>query len=234
MSSYPLYAVVPAAGIGKRMRSELPKQYLTIDNRPIIHYSLEILLKHPAIERVIVVLSANDQWFDDLEIARHSKITVVIGGAERADSVLSGLSALPQQGRVLVHDAARPCLKTSDIDELIAAQTPECGAILASEVRDTMKRAHNDNTIAHTVDRELLFHALTPQLFDLSTLTLSLTSALDQAVSITDEASAMEWAGHKVTLVEGRSDNIKVTRPEDLQLATLFLSQQQRIAGEKV
>lgn len=232
MSLNPLYAVVPAAGIGKRMASEIPKQYLTINDLPIIHYSLSTLLNHSQIEQVIVVLNPQDQWFRNLDIAKHPKVRVVVGGAERADSVLNGLSVLPENGRVLVHDAARPCLTETDLSKLIAAQQPDCGAILANEVRDTMKRAGADHTIAHTVERENLFHALTPQLFDLALLRDALQSALEQKMNITDEASAMEWAQHKVKLVVGRSDNIKVTRPEDLQLAQLFLAQQQANSGE--
>jgi len=232
LSSNPLYAVVPAAGIGKRMGSEVPKQYLSIEHRPIIHYSLETLVNHPQIERVIVVLSPNDQWFGQLSIAKHPKVSVVIGGAERADSVLCGLDALPGNGRVLVHDAARPCLTLSDLDKLIQRQQEGVGAILASKVRDTMKRATHEQLIDHTVEREHLFHALTPQLFDLSLLKQVLVAALSEGACITDEASAMEWANHPVLLVPGRFDNIKVTHPEDLQLATVFLAAQQRITGE--
>jgi len=231
-SNLALYAVMPAAGIGRRMGAALPKQYLTIANKPIIHYSLEPLLNHPSIARVVVVLAPDDSWFETLTIAKHPKITTVVGGGERADSVLAGLQALPAQGRVLVHDAARPCLTLTDLDRLIAAQTQEGGAILACAVRDTMKRANSDGTIAQTVDRQLLYHALTPQLFALDSLRLTLARALDQQVTITDEASAMEWAGEQVTLVDGRSDNIKVTRAEDLTLAELFLAQQQRITQE--
>jgi len=231
-SNLALYAVMPAAGIGRRMGTTLPKQYLTIANQAIIHYSLEPLLSHPDIKKVVVVLAENDCWFESLTIANHPKIVTVVGGGERADSVMAGLQSLPIQGRVLVHDAARPCLTQDDLDRLIAAQTPARGAILASAVRDTMKRGNHDGTIAQTVDRELLFHALTPQLFDLNSLRTTLGLALQQQVTITDEASAMEWAGHQVTLVDGRSDNIKVTRAEDLTLAELFLAQQQRIMQE--
>jgi len=233
LSVNPLYAVVPAAGIGKRMGSEIPKQYLTINDLPIIHYSLDTLLVHPDIVTVVVVLHPQDRWFCSLAIAKHPKITVVVGGGERADSVLNGLKSLPSQGRVLVHDAARPCLCHDDLNNLIAAQRPKCGAILASEVRDTMKRGAVDGTIDHTVERQQLFHGLTPQLFDLALLRDTLQAALAQSQVITDEASAMEWAQHEVKLVIGRSDNIKVTRPEDLQLAQLFLTQQGRISGEK-
>lgn len=231
MPSHPLYAVVPAAGIGKRMQTDIPKQYLTINELPIIHYSIETLLQHDEIIKVIVVLSPEDRWFEELAIATHPKVQTVIGGVERADSVLSGLNILPAQGRVLVHDAARPCLTSADLDKLINAQRDSQGAILACEVRDTMKRSNSDDMIECTVPREKLFHALTPQLFDLIELRQALSEALQQGHSITDEASAMEWANHPVQLIIGRSDNIKVTRPEDLALAQLFLAQQGRFKG---
>ena len=232
-SNVPLYAVVPAAGIGKRMESAIPKQYLTIAEQAIIEYSLQPLVNHRDIKQVVVVLSQEDQWFGQLAIAKHPKVKTVIGGCERADSVLAGLNSLPTTGSVLVHDAARPCLTNDDLDKLIKAQTASCGAILASVVRDTMKRANHLGYITNTVDRELLYHALTPQLFDLDILRDTLQAALTQQVTITDEASAMEWGGYKVKLVAGRSDNIKVTRPEDLTLAQLFLTQQQRIKQEQ-
>jgi len=234
LPTHPLYAVVPAAGIGTRMESEIPKQYLTINNFPIIHYSLTTLIEHPEIEKIVVVLHPQDHWFSELLIANHPKVKVVIGGGERADSVLNGINALPEQGRVLVHDAARPCLTRDDLVKLIAAWKPQHGAILANEVRDTMKRGALDRTIVETVPREQLYHALTPQLFELGLLRETLTAALAQHQVITDEASAMEWASHPVQLVIGRSDNIKVTRPEDLQLAQLFLTQQGRIGQGEV
>ncbi|NRA72361.1 MAG: 2-C-methyl-D-erythritol 4-phosphate cytidylyltransferase [Gammaproteobacteria bacterium] len=225
----PLYGVVPAAGIGSRMAATIPKQYLTIAGKTIIELSLEPLISHDEIDKIVVAINKHDQWFEQLAIASHPKIITVIGGGERADSVLAGLNELPPQGRVLVHDAARPCLTVEDLDLLINSQQAGKGVILANIVRDTMKRGTTNGTIEHTVDRDLLFHALTPQLFDLKALRTTLAQALSQQVTITDEASAMEWAGFPVKLAIGRSDNIKVTRPEDLNLAQLFLTQQQRI-----
>ena len=228
MSSSPIYAVVPAAGIGKRMGSELPKQYLTIDNKCIIEYALQPLLNHPAIEKVIVSLSEDDQWFAKLEIAKHPKLTTVTGGNERADSVLNALNVLPECGFVMVHDGARPCLTTQDISSLIAHVNEQQGAILGSLVKDTMKRVNENGVIEKTVSRERLFHALTPQMFATSQLKSALAEALTEQVEITDEASAMEWRGHSVKIIEGRSDNIKVTRPEDLNIARAFLHAHQQ------
>lgn len=231
MLSTPIYAVVPAAGIGKRMGSEIPKQYLKIDNKSIIEYALQPLLDYPTIEKVIVSLSEDDQWFNKLSIASHPKLSTVIGGSERADSVLNALNVLPtselKSGFVMVHDGARPCLTSQDITHLIESVNEETGAILGSLVKDTMKRVNADGFIENTVPRERLYHALTPQMFATSTLKSALTAALAQGIEITDEASAMQWQGESVKIVEGRSDNIKVTRPEDLNLAGVFLQAHQ-------
>lgn len=227
--SSPLYAVVPAAGIGQRMESSLPKQYLTISGKTILELTLEALLPHPAIDQLVVALHPDDVWFEQLSLATHPKILRVVGGGERADSVLAALEALPEQGRVLVHDAARPCLALADLDALIEAYQPGRGAILASEVRDTMKRGDGNQCVVETVCRQQLWHALTPQLFDLQSLRQNLSQALNAGVAVTDEASAMEWAGEPVQLVPGRADNLKVTRPQDLDLAALYLGRQGRI-----
>lgn len=229
MLSHPIYAVVPAAGIGSRMGSEIPKQYLTINDKAIIEYTLEPLLDDVRIDSVYVALSKNDKWFSKLTIANHPKLVVVDGGTERADSVLSALNAIDEEGVVLVHDAARPCLTTQDIDLLLSHASMERGAIVGSLVRDTMKRINSNGTIENTVDRENLYHALTPQMFPLSSLKSTLNEALAQGVTVTDEASAMEWGGMKITMLNGRSDNLKVTRPEDMQLAQLFLQSQGRL-----
>jgi 2-C-methyl-D-erythritol 4-phosphate cytidylyltransferase len=231
MSHSPEYiiAIVPAAGIGSRMGSELPKQYLQLGNRSILSHTLGLLLAHPRIDRVVVALHPEDIWFASLPEASHPKLKSLIGGKERADSVLAALNFVKQQGMqadwALVHDAARPCLTSTDIDKLLASRVrfPQ-GAILAMQVRDTMKRANEDGTISCTVSRDNLWHALTPQLFPMEALARNLAAALAQDVGITDEASAMEWAGVSPGLIPGRADNIKVTLPDDLQLAELYLS----------
>ncbi|WP_158785376.1 2-C-methyl-D-erythritol 4-phosphate cytidylyltransferase [Pantoea sp. BAV 3049] len=222
-----IIAVVPAAGIGSRMQSGCPKQYLAINGKTILEHSLDSLLAHPAISRIIVAISPADPWFTALPIAADPRITVVKGGKERADSVLAGLQAATAAHWVLVHDAARPCLHPDDLTRLLAiTATSRVGGILAAPVRDTMKRAEaGKQAIAHTVDREALWHALTPQLFPLVLLRDCLHRALQEGATITDEASALEHCGYHPELVVGRSDNIKVTRPEDLALAAFYLIQ---------
>ena len=218
--------VVPAAGIGSRMGASCPKQYLPLAGKFLIEHTLERLLAHPRIERVVVALAADDNFFPTLPVASHPRLMTTTGGRERADSVLNGLSLVESEW-VLVHDAARPCITHQDIDRLIHAGLAGDGAILGSRVRDTMKRSDAAGFIQKTVDRDQLWHALTPQFFRTALLHAAIQEGQSQGLPITDEASAMELAGWRPLMVEGRADNIKVTRPEDLALAALFLSQQE-------
>ena len=205
-------AVVPAAGFGRRMQTECPKQYLSIGNQTILEHSVHALLAHPRVKRVVIAISPGDSRFAQLPLANHPQITVVDGGDERADSVLAGLKAAGDAQWVLVHDAARPCLHQDDLARLLTlSDTSRTGGILAAPVRDT-------------VDRNGLWHALTPQFFPRELLHDCLTRALNEGATITDEASALEYCGCHPQLVEGRADNIKVTRPEDLALAELYLT----------
>lgn len=226
--------VVPAAGIGKRMKTDCPKQYLHIAGKTIIEHTLTNLLEHNQVKRVIVVLSPNDGLFAQLSIASHPRIEAVEGGQERCDSVLAGLNNLHNDEEwVLVHDAARPCLASKDLTTLLQlAELGSAGGILATPVRDTMKRALNVNTqgqsfIKRTESRENLWHALTPQFFRLASLKKALNQAKEQSIKITDEASAIELLGEKVILIEGSATNIKITQPEDLLLAEFYLTQKQ-------
>ena len=174
-------AVVPAAGFGRRMQTECPKQYLSIGNQTILEHSVHALLAHPRVKRVVIAISPGDSRFAQLPLANHPRITL--------------------------------------------SETSRTGGILAAPVRDTMKRAEpGKNAIAHTVDRNGLWHALTPQFFPRELLHDCLTRALNEGATITDEASALEYCGFHPQLVEGRADNIKVTRPEDLALAEFYLT----------
>lgn len=219
-------AVVPAAGFGRRMQTDCPKQYLSIGNKTILEHTVDALLANTRIQLVIIAVSAGDERFQQLPLSQHPQITVVEGGAERADSVLAGLQVIDNAQWVLVHDAARPCLHQDDLTRLLAlCEHSRVGGILAAPVRDTMKRAEpGKSAIAHTVERNGLWHALTPQLFPRELLLTCLTRALNEGASITDEASALEYCGFHPELIAGRADNIKVTRPEDLALAEFYLT----------
>ena len=222
------WAVVAAAGVGRRMGSDIPKQYLSLNGRPVIEYTLQRLLDHPQIKKTLVALSSSDEWWPDSAYAKHRDVIVVDGGAERCHSVRNALSRLSETASdddwVLVHDAARPCLRRGDIDRLIEQLNDHpVGGILGMPVRDTMKRADTSGHITETVCRDGLWHAFTPQMFRLGTLRKALSQALEQGKQVTDEASAIELAGYSPKLVEGHPDNIKITRPEDLALAAFYL-----------
>ncbi|SFN58510.1 2-C-methyl-D-erythritol 4-phosphate cytidylyltransferase [Xenorhabdus japonica] len=259
VEDHEIIALIPAAGIGSRMKSDCPKQYLDIAGKTILEHTVAALFEHPRIQRIIIALNPADTQFAQLPIASDPRIATVIGGEERAASVLAGLdylAGLPTDKAiwVLVHDAARPCLHRNDLDNLLrlidhSVESPDvCGGLLASPVRDTMKRmvslsvektvgkqpsekessTTNHTLIAHTVDRNGLWHALTPQLFPLQLLRNCLLKALAEQACITDESSALEHCGYRPVLINGRADNIKVTQPEDLALAEFYLSRKSK------
>ncbi len=223
-------AIVPAAGVGSRMKADRPKQYLLIEGKTVLEHTVEKLLSHPNIAKVVVAITEGDPYYPELSIAKHPDVIRVAGGKERADSVLSGLNYVSAQLSsewVLVHDAARPCVSLTDIDRLIdICVSHPTGGILAVPVRDTMKRANSAQNIDHTVEREALWHALTPQMFRTQQLKRTLGDALQQGITITDEASALEWLGQRPALVQGNASNIKITQPEDLALAEFYLSRE--------
>ena len=218
-------AVVPAAGIGKRMQTDRPKQYLTLHGKTLLEHSVDRLKAVSNVSRIWLALAADDPYFDSTPLAAED-ISRVKGGAERMHSVLNALQFIDEHHYpwVLVHDAARPLVRKADIELLISrCLSAGEGGILACRVRDTMKRG--ENSVSETVSREHLWHALTPQFFPTALLRAALKDAIAAGVEVTDEASAMEWAGHKVLLIEGHSDNIKVTQPADLALAAFYLEQ---------
>ncbi|MEW6765698.1 MAG: 2-C-methyl-D-erythritol 4-phosphate cytidylyltransferase [Pseudomonadota bacterium] len=223
-----LWVVIPAAGIGARMGADRPKQYLELDGRTVLEQTLACFSHHPRFRGIVLALAIDDPWWPQLVLDARVPVHVVPGGAERAESVQNALDLLEALGDeadwVLVHDAARPCLTRADLDRLIeSVEADAVGGILAVPVRDTMKRADADGRIARTEPREGLWHALTPQMFRLGLLRESLKQAMADGVAVTDEASAIEHAGLRPLLIEGRADNIKITRTEDLALAAYFL-----------
>lgn len=216
------WVVIPAAGIGSRMGAECPKQYLRVAGRTLLEHTLECFLGHPQLRGLVVCLAADDSHWPQLAVSSDTRIHRARGGSERADSVLSGLLELGERGAgandwVLVHDAARPNLARSDLDTLLAelAEDP-VGGLLAVPARDTLKRAGLDGRVVETIDRAVVWQAYTPQMFRVAALQQALSEALVAGVAVTDEASAMEWAGYSPRLIEGRADNLKITRPEDL------------------
>jgi len=221
------HAVVPAAGVGSRMETDVPKQYLLLNGRMVIDWSIQALLHQPGIESVTVALSAEDKIWPSTLSAADPRVKTVAGGAERCDSVLNALQSLLEYAAeddwVLVHDAARPCVLGQDLSRLMQLAVKGKGGLLGVPAHDTMKRTDFEAKITETVDRKLLWHAQTPQIFPLDLLYRALQEALEAGVAVTDEASAMEWAGYHPLMVEGSSSNIKITRPADLQLAAFYL-----------
>jgi 2-C-methyl-D-erythritol 4-phosphate cytidylyltransferase len=214
-----------------------PKQYLTLAGRAVIVHTLERLCSHPRIEGVLVgLVAAEDRDWASLKgaIARLPKfLGTYEGGAERADTVLNGLRALSANAGpadwVMVHDAARPCIRHKDIDQLISeTQDHPDGGLLALPVADTVKRTDAAHHVQETVSRTNLWRALTPQLFPLERLTAALGQALAAGATVTDEAAAIEHVGGHPRVVAGHADNIKITLADDLALAELFLKQQER------
>ncbi len=224
------WAVVPAAGRGTRFGGDVPKQYLEVEGRPLIAYTLAALTAHPAVEGVVVAIGENDADWPGWNELEGKPIRTCTGGASRAASVLAGLEALPDSVRaddfVLVHDAARPNLGLHDLSQLLErGRNDPVGAILAAPVRDTLKRAGDDGGIDATEPRERLWRALTPQLFRRLQLSKALQDAAQAGVEVTDEAMALERQGLRPLLVEGSEDNFKVTTPADLARFRFILSQ---------
>lgn len=223
------WALVPAAGSGRRFGGEVPKQYLQAAGKPLLRHALEALLGHPGIDGAVVALADGDARWPGWTTLHGKPVLACRGGAERADSVLAALAALPadvaDDALVLVHDAARPNLQAADIGALLeaAAGHPD-GAILAAPVRDTLKRADAGGRILATEPREALWRALTPQAFRRELLLRALQAARGAGIVATDEAMAVERLGCRPRLVEGREDNLKVTTPADLALADFLLS----------
>lgn len=231
------WAIVPAAGVGSRMASQTPKQYLKLLNKPIIEHSLQRLLDHPKITGLVVALGDHDEYWSDVVLNTNKPVLRVNGGAERCHSVLNALNTLIESHEknlnikandwVLVHDAARPCIRHQDIDSLIdSVDKHAVGGLLALPVRDTMKRQDSSRHVSETVDRNGLWHALTPQMFPLQILRDAIDDAVASDSLITDESSAIERTGSKPLLVEGHEDNIKITRPVDIKLAEMFMKAQ--------
>jgi 2-C-methyl-D-erythritol 4-phosphate cytidylyltransferase len=222
------WAVVPAAGIGARFGGTTPKQYTLLLGRPLIGWTLQSLLAEDSIEGVVVALSGRDDHWNSLPESRDPRVRTCVGGERRDLSVAHALAAL--EGRavetdwVLVHDAARPCLRHDDLQALFAELADEpVGGLLAVPVADTLKRADAQQRTCATVSRDALWRALTPQMFRYGLLQRALALCIERWLAVTDEAAAIEGLGLQPRLVRGHADNVKVTNPEDAALAEAIL-----------
>jgi 2-C-methyl-D-erythritol 4-phosphate cytidylyltransferase len=228
MSAPTLWCVVPAAGRGTRVGGDCPKQYLPLAGRPLIAHTLERLAAHPRIAGLLVTLAAGDAHWSGIDTLNGKPVLTAIGGAERSDSVLAGIDALPASvgagDFVLVHDAARPCVRLADIGKLIELAGAADGGLLGAPLRDTLKRANTAGRSELTEPRDLRWRAFTPQMFRRGQLAMALREAVRRGVNVSDEAMAMERVGFAPLLVEGAEDNIKVTTAADFALAEFLLA----------
>ncbi|MGO1394674.1 MAG: 2-C-methyl-D-erythritol 4-phosphate cytidylyltransferase [Halomonas sp.] len=231
-----LWLVVPAAGQGRRMGAGKPKQYLTLsDDQPVLAHTLARLHSAFPAARLVLCLDAGDRWFSPRWVP-FADWQRVPGGSERMDSVLSALQAMTAEDDdvVMVHDVARPCITTGDLQALYqAASTHPSGALLAMPVADTMKRADALGLSTRTESRDGLWHALTPQGFRYALLRRALETARQQQTLVTDEASAVEALGESPQLVSGRRDNLKITHPDDLALAVAIMAAQNELTSAR-
>jgi 2-C-methyl-D-erythritol 4-phosphate cytidylyltransferase len=219
------FALIPAAGVGARMGADGPKQYLPLGGKPMLRHTLDAFLASECIARTFVVVGADDAQIAAV-VPQHGVTVLRCGGATRMESIRNGLAAMADLVRdddwVLVHDAARPGLNRALIDKLIAeVGTHAVGGLLALPVVDTVKRAGPD--AVNTISRDGLWLAQTPQMFRLRLLRDALAAATD-AGAITDDASAVEALGHAPLLVEGHPRNLKVTLPQDIRIAEMYLA----------
>lgn len=225
-----LWAVVPAAGSGSRMGAATPKQYLAVHGRTLLELSVEAVLADPRVSGCMVALAPGDPRAEELPLFHDPRVRACVGGATRAQSVRRGIEALAcaDGDWVLVHDAARPCLPAAALAELIdrVLEAGE-GGLLAQPQTDTLKRADDDGRVRETLPRQGLWRAQTPQMFPAAALATALDAAAAAGLEITDEAMAMEHAGHAVRLVPGPACNIKVTYPEDLSAVAAWLARGQ-------
>jgi 2-C-methyl-D-erythritol 4-phosphate cytidylyltransferase len=220
-----IWGIIPAAGIGSRMQSERPKQYLQLNNKPIIEYAIEAMV--PVVSGLVVAIAESDSWW---KCPENNSLTSCVGGSERVNSVLNAIDKLLELGAdhgdwVLVHDAARPLLAKNDLSKLIAHINGGStqAVILATPLADTIKRSDDGIVVTETVDRSQLWRALTPQAAPLGMLKEALTAALDKGVAVTDESSALEALGKHPVIIPGCPSNLKITLPSDLLIAEALL-----------
>jgi 2-C-methyl-D-erythritol 4-phosphate cytidylyltransferase len=230
-----IIALIPAAGTGTRLGDSLPKQYLDINGQPLIVHTLQALARVSRIEKIIVVLSPEDQHWRGL-VANGSPAwttlatrveTTNVGGKSRRDSVLNGLNAMPDGENkntwIMVHDAARPCIRSELVEQFIdELENDLVGGLLALPLSDTIKLDDGNLRVAKTLPREKIWRAQTPQMFKFDLLQKALTAS----PNATDEAEAIEATGHQPKLVMGDSANLKVTYATDLKLAKMLLSEE--------
>jgi len=217
-------AIIAAGGVGRRLGADVPKQLLEIGGRTILERSVDAFAAHPDVTHVIVVLPADLASAPPVWLSDRSSVRVVAGGGRRQDSVARAFAAVTSgTDVVLVHDAARPFVTTDLISEAIAAAARHGAAIVARPVCDTVKRVQGSGDELHVIEtlpRDSIFLAQTPQAFRLNVLREAVALG-ESGVEATDEAGLAERAGHRVHVVQGFADNMKITTSQDLDTARL-------------
>ena len=230
MTNGKVFVVIPAAGVGRRMGSSVPKQYLelTESGQTVLAKSIEVIFQSARVESAIIAVASGDELHRSSIASFEKFCRVVRGGHQRMESVSNCLDVLVDEANerdwVMIHDAARPCVRKADIKKLLSCRnSSSAGCILAVPVTETLKLC-DSGTIRETVDRQKIWRALTPQIFKFGIIREALDLAKEEGKCFTDEAQAVEHLGGEVDIVLGHTDNIKITFEEDLQLARYFLS----------
>lgn len=233
-----LRVVVAAAGTGSRMGSQINKQYLLLNNRPVLAYSLDVFEQYDHIDEVVIVAKSSEVGFCEQEIVskyNYRKVSrVVAGGSERQDSVWAGLNHLDEHtAYVAVHDGARPLLSLELLDSLYREARQWGAAIPGVLARDTLKMVDRDSFVGHTLDRTSVIAVQTPQIFRYDELKKAYQEAYHDNFQATDDASLFERYIGRVKVVAGRYDNLKITTPEDIIIAEGLLQARRHSKGEK-
>ncbi len=232
-------AIVLSAGSGKRMKSDIPKQYMDLNGKPVIYYSLKAF-QESKVSEIILVCGKDDVEYCTEEIIKKYHFTkvsaVVPGGKERYHSVFEGLKAIQGADYVLIHDGARPMIDDEIIERTMEGARQQKACVAAMPVKDTIKVADPNGYVDHTPDRSTLWMIQTPQafsyplIFDAYDKVLKAEKNAEQIPAITDDAMVAEYAtGCRVKLVQGSYENIKITTPEDIHIAELFLRKNEKI-----
>lgn len=226
------WGLIPAAGIGIRVGSETPKQFMKLGSKTLLEWSVHCLAAHDGINGLCIGLS-EESGYEDWAGSIHSKVTgIFCGGPTRTHTVINGLSFLFGSGVskddwVLVHDSNRPFLRLNDISALITqVGSRDDGGLLCAPIHDTVKFG-DSGRVKQTYPRDSLFRALTPQMFRAGILKEALQNALSSGLQVTDESQAVEQLEYKPVIVMGEATNIKITTAEDLELAIQMISQLQ-------
>lgn len=227
-----IVAVIPAAGLGSRMKSKIPKQYLKIKDKTILGITLDKFLSYEPVELIVLVVSPDDQDYQKLKDINHERLVIIEGGEERIHSVFNALQFLFDQGLpdntpVMVHDAARPCILHKDLESLRSEfEKNQIPCMLVASVVDTLQKIDKYGQVTKRIDRTNLVRALTPQMAKFVDLKDAVKKGLDNKRIFTDEVSALTYSGHRVNTIKATNGNIKITHPEDLPIAEFYLEQE--------